>query len=100
MWIIILGETIEKEVALYYTWMKDDPTLGDPDKIRMFAGNALTTTEMLQFTYLNYINREETLRGLKKKMRKSNYTLTRNVSHFYSKKIYFLFYEEEKKVEM
>tara|TARA_Y100001978_G_scaffold28679_1_gene24524 strand:+ start:158 stop:400 length:243 start_codon:yes stop_codon:yes gene_type:complete len=80
--------------------MKDDPTLGDPDKIRMFAGNALTTTEMLQFTYLNYINREETLRGLKKKMRKSNYTLTRNVSHFYSKKIYFLFYEEEKKVEM
>ena len=50
MWINILGETIEKEVPVYYTWMKDDPILGDPDKIRMSAENALTTLEMLQFT--------------------------------------------------
>ena len=64
--------------------MKDDPILGDPDKIRMFAENALTTTEMLQSIYLNYINREETLRGSKKKMRKSNYSLTRSISDFYS----------------
>ncbi len=27
MRINILGETIEKEVAVYYTWMKDDPSL-------------------------------------------------------------------------
>jgi len=80
--------------------MKDDPTLGDPDKIRMFAENALTTTEMLQSIYLNYINREETLRSSKKKMRKSNYSLTKSVSDFLYFKIYFLFYEEEKKVEM
>ncbi len=38
---------------------EDDPTLGDPDKIRMFAENSLTTPEMLQSTYLNYLNREE-----------------------------------------
>ena len=62
--------------------MKDDPILGDPDKIRMFAENALTTTEMLQSIYLNYINREETLRSSKKKMRKSNYSLTRSASDF------------------
>ena len=61
---------------------EDDPTLGDPDKIRMFAENALTTPEMLQSTYLDYINREETLRGSKKKMRKSNYSLTMRVSDF------------------
>ena len=61
---------------------EDDPTLGDPDKIRMFDENALTTPEMLQSTYLDYINREEILRGLKKKMRKSNYSLTRRVSDF------------------
>ena len=61
---------------------EDDPILGDPDKIRMFAENALTTPEMLQSTYLDYINREETLRGSKKKMRKSNYSLTNRVSDF------------------
>ena len=58
---------------------EDDPTLGDPDKIRMFAENALTTTEMLQSTYLDYINRDATLRDSKKKMRKSNYSLIKRV---------------------
>ena len=58
---------------------EDDPTLGDPDKIRMFAENALTTPEMLQSTYLDYINREATLRGSKKKMRKSNYSFIKRV---------------------
>ena len=62
--------------------MKDDPTLADPDKIRMFTEDALTACEMLQSTYLNYINREETLRSSKKKMRKSNYSLTRRVADF------------------
>ena len=50
---------------------EDDPTLGDPDKIRMFAENALTTPEMLQSTYLDYINRQATLRDSKKKMRRN-----------------------------
>ena len=27
MLINILGETIEKEVAVYYTWMKVDPSM-------------------------------------------------------------------------
>ena len=27
MRIIILGETIEKEVAVYYTWIKNDPSM-------------------------------------------------------------------------
>jgi len=58
---------------------EDDPTLGDPNKIRMFANNALTTPEMLQSTYLDYINREATLRDSKKKMRKSNYSLVKRV---------------------
>ena len=52
MLINIFGETIEKEVTVYYAWITYDPTLGDPDKIRMFAKNALTTSEMLQSTYL------------------------------------------------
>ena len=48
-------------------------------KIRMFAANALTTPEILQSTYLDYIYREATLRDSKKKMRKSNYSLIKGV---------------------
>ena len=31
-----LRETIEKGVTVNYAWRKDDPILGDSDKIRMF----------------------------------------------------------------
>ena len=60
--------------------LEDDPTLGDRTKIGMFAKNGLTSPEMLQRTYLDYISREATLRESKSKMRKSNYSLIKRVS--------------------
>ena len=35
---------------------------------------------MLQKTYINYISREQSLRDSKKKMRRSDYTLTKRVA--------------------
>ena len=67
------------------TWrhhLEDDPTLGQYPDIVAFAKNGLTSVEMLQETYIDYISRETSLRKSKKKMRKSNYSLTRRVSDF------------------
>ena len=60
--------------------LEDDPTLGNSNKITMFANNALTSPEMLRKTYLDYISREATLLESRSKMRKSNYSLIRRVS--------------------
>ena len=60
--------------------LEDDPTLGQYPKINDFARNGLTTAPMLQKTYINYISREQSLRDSKKKMRRSDYTLTKRVA--------------------
>ena len=59
--------------------LEDDPSLGDRTKIVDFAKNALTSPEMLQKTYLDFISREATLRESKSKMRSSSYSLVKRV---------------------
>jgi len=57
--------------------LEDDVSLGDRTKIKEFADNALTSPEMLQKTYLDFISRESTLRESKSKMRSSSYSLVK-----------------------
>ena len=59
--------------------LEDDPSLGDRTRIVDFAKNALTSPEMLQKTYLDFISRESSLRESKSKMRSSNYSLVKRV---------------------
>ena len=59
--------------------LEDDMTLGTYPKIVAFAKNGLTSPDMLQDTYINYISRERTLRESKKNMRSSNYSLVKRV---------------------
>ena len=54
--------------------------MGDRTRIVDFANNALTSPEMLQKTYLDFISRESSLRESKSKMRSSNYSLVKRVS--------------------
>ena len=60
--------------------LEDDPTLGQYPKINDFARNGLTSPSQLQATYINYISREKSLRDSKKKMRPSDFTLTKRVA--------------------
>ena len=55
--------------------IEDDMALSTYPKIKLFAENGLTSPDMLQKTYINYISRERTLRESKKNMRSSNYSL-------------------------
>ena len=59
--------------------LEDDPTLGQYPKIVMFAKNGLTSPDMLQKTYIDYISREKTLKESRKKMRSSSYSLVKKV---------------------
>lgn len=59
--------------------LEDDPSLGDRTRIVDFAKNALTSPEMLQKTYLDYISRESSLRDSKSKMRSSEYSFIKRV---------------------
>ena len=54
--------------------LEDDMELGTYPNIVAFAKNGLTSPDMLQKRYINYISRERTLRESKKNMRSSNYS--------------------------
>ena len=60
--------------------LEDDMTFGQYPKIADFARNGLTSPQMLQETYINYISRETSLRDSKNKMRPSNFSLTKKVN--------------------
>ena len=54
--------------------------LGQYPDINWFASNGLTSPQMLQDTYLKYISKEASLNESKKKMRHSDYSLTKRVA--------------------
>ena len=71
-------DDVTMKIIRHTTWrhhLEDDIELGTYPKIIAFAHNGLTSPDMLQKTYINYISRERTLRDSRKNMRSSNYSL-------------------------
>ena len=60
--------------------LEDEPKFGQYPDINWFASNGLTSAPMLQDTYLKYISKETSLNESKKKMRHSEYSLTKRVA--------------------
>ena len=60
--------------------LEDEPKFGQYPDINWFESNGLTSAPMLQDTYLKYISKETSLNESKKKMRHSEYSLTKRVA--------------------
>ena len=75
----IFGQITTVRHTSFRHHLEDDPTLGQYPKIVMFAKNGLTSPDMLQKTYIDYISREKTLKESRKKMRSSSYSLVKKV---------------------
>ncbi len=60
--------------------LEDEPKFGQYPDINWFAKNGLTSAPMLQKTYIDYIQKEISLEESKKKMRHSDYSLTKRVA--------------------
>ncbi len=60
--------------------LEEAPELGRQPEINAFAANANTSVEMLQETYLRFIEQESTAKKVRAKIKPGNWSLQKRVS--------------------
>jgi hypothetical protein len=60
--------------------LEEDPTLGTPPGIYAFAQNGMTSAEMLQRTYLRFIEEEATAKRARAQIKPGQWSMVKRIS--------------------